>query len=119
MLIMGTLRLVFRFNFLIAFAFSWIINPFTILPIYYADYWLGSLLLAQPEVLTTSGFGEQVGPIIHSKHFVESLKAFLFMDLHIMKLWALGAFSVATVSSILVYLATLWLQRRRRTRRSA
>ena len=46
MLIMGALRVIFRFNFLIAFAFSWIINPFTILPIYYADYRVGSLLMS-------------------------------------------------------------------------
>lgn len=118
MLIMGALRLVFRFNFLIAFAFSWIINPFTILPIYYADYMLGSLLLSQTEVLSASGFENQLGPIVHSKHFIDSLKAFVLLDLRIMKTWWLGALCVASVSSVPAYCGTYWLQHKRAMKRS-
>ncbi|MCG8377276.1 MAG: DUF2062 domain-containing protein, partial [Chlorobiales bacterium] len=53
---MALLRLVFKFNLIIAYAFSWILNPCTIVPIYYGAYKLGGLILGRNEDVDVEGF---------------------------------------------------------------
>ena len=45
MAVSGVLALVFRANAIIAVAMAWISNPYTAVPIYWFNYWLGCLIV--------------------------------------------------------------------------
>lgn len=56
----------FRFNVPIALAMCWITNPFTMPPMYFAEYHLGAFLLGsetQDVALTVEWFSENLGDI--------------------------------------------------------
>jgi uncharacterized protein len=110
---MVLLRLVFRFNLIIAYAFSWILNPFTIVPIYYGAYKLGGLILGRSEDVDIEGFRQSISPLLHSKHFLASLKAFVETDLVILERWAVGAVCIAAVTALIGYFVVHWVQTKR------
>ncbi|MEA1983195.1 MAG: DUF2062 domain-containing protein, partial [Campylobacterota bacterium] len=56
----------FKFNVPVALAMCWVSNPFTMPPMYYAEYQLGSLLLGiqtQPVELTIEWFSDNIDDI--------------------------------------------------------
>jgi len=103
MLFLGLLRVLFRFNSLLAFAFTWVNNPLTLLPMYYGYYYLGSIILGKPVVMTPDAFRELIHPIVHAGHFWESLQASARLSADIISRWAISAVIVASVSGVLGY----------------
>jgi uncharacterized protein (DUF2062 family) len=118
-LTLGLLRLFFRYNIVVAFGFSWILNPFTVLPLYYGYYYLGSLVLGGDTIMGMHGFEQAMDPIIHSKHFVEALKQFALLDLVILERWAVTAVVVSTSSAFLGYVVSHRILTKRRALRTA
>ncbi len=114
LLILGLLRTVLRFNIVVAYAFTWIINPFTVIPLYYGYYYVGSLILGGESIMGTAGFEKAMEPIIHSQHFVDALKQFVLLDLEILKRWAIMAVMVSVPVSVLGYFIAYRIQSRRR-----
>ncbi|MFH1112420.1 MAG: DUF2062 domain-containing protein, partial [Pseudomonadota bacterium] len=98
------LRLFFRFNVVVAFAFTWIVNPFTVIPLYYGYYYVGSLISGGQSIMGAGGFQKAMEPIIHSQHFLEALRQFALLDLQVLKRWAITAMMVSVPVSVLGYL---------------
>jgi len=116
---LGILRAAFRFNVLAAFAFTWVNNPLTIIPMYYGYYYFGSLILGKPVALTAEAFRALMAPIINSGYAWDSLYAFTYLGGEILVRWAVAAAIVGTVSGVLGYLVGLHIQKghcRRRAR---
>ncbi len=108
---MGLLRAVFRYNTVIAFAFSWVNNPFTMIPMYYGYYYLGSLMLGKPVTLTGETFKKMMAPIVHADHFLESLQQFMYLGFDILIRWGLTSLVLAVTSATLGYVIGLRVQR--------
>lgn len=118
MITLGLLRSVVRYNIVVAFAFSWIINPFTLIPIYYGYYYLGCLILGGDSIMGVDGFRQAMQPIIHSEHFLDALKQFVLLDLEILKKWATAAVIVAPCIGLLAYVSTYRILSKRRAARA-
>ncbi|MFH1118007.1 MAG: DUF2062 domain-containing protein [Pseudomonadota bacterium] len=107
---MGLLRAVFRYNTVIAFAFSWVNNPLTMIPMYYGYYYLGSLMLGKPVTLTGETFKRMMAPIVHADHFLQSLHQFMDLGLDILIRWGLTSLILAVTSAVLGYVIGLRVQ---------
>ncbi|MBI4961956.1 MAG: DUF2062 domain-containing protein [Desulfomonile tiedjei] len=118
MVCLGIVRLLIRFNTLVAFAFTWVNNPFTLIPMYYGYYYLGSLILGRSEVMTLEGFHQLMHPITQAGYFWQSLGAFGRLGGDIVLRWATAALIVAVVSGTLGYVMGYLVQTRRCTRRA-
>jgi hypothetical protein len=118
MVCLGILRLLVRFNTLIAFAFTWVNNPFTLIPMYYSYYYLGSLILGKPQVMTLQGFHELMRPITQAGYFWQSLRAFAYLGVDIVLRWATAAAIIAIVAGSVGYVAGYIVQTRRCSRRA-
>jgi uncharacterized protein len=112
------LRMVFRFNFVAAFAFSWVTNPFTFVPMYYGYYYLGSVILGRPDILSQEAFTEQLKPLVHADHFWDSLQAFAYLGGDMLLRWLVTGLLFAIPASILGYIVTMRYQRMRCRRKA-
>lgn len=113
MLCLGIARLLIRFNTLTAFAFTWVNNPITLIPMYYGYYYLGSLILGRSEMMTLEGFHQLMDPVTQSGYFWQSLRAFGLLGADIVLRWAAAAVIVAILSGILGYAVGYFVQSRR------
>jgi uncharacterized protein len=104
MLALGILRLIFRFNSALAFAFTWVNNPFSLIPMYYGYYTFGAAILNHHTVITAEAFRELLNPIITSDHFWELIPAFLSLGREIIMRWALGALVFGVLAGGLGYI---------------
>jgi uncharacterized protein len=118
MLCLGIARLLIRFNILVAFAFTWVNNPITLIPMYYGYYYLGSLILGRSEMMTLEGFHQLMDPVTRSGHFWQSLRAFAHLGADIVLRWAIAAVVVAILSGILGYAVGYFVQSRRCIRKA-
>jgi uncharacterized protein len=116
MVLMGILRLVFRFNAALAFAFTWVNNPFTVVPMYYGYYCLGSRLLGKPATLNVDAFRNLLNPVLQAGYFWESVHSFLYLGRDVIVRWALGAVLVATVCAFMGYVVSYRVQKARADR---
>jgi len=116
-LALGLLRVFLRYNIVVAFAFTWIVNPFTVIPLYYGYYYIGSLILGGESIMGVAGFRQAMEPIIHAKHFLDALKQFALLDLQLLKSWAVMAVLVSIPTSVLGYVMAYYIQNRRSTSR--
>lgn len=113
-MILGALVLLARFNFPVAFAITWIVNPFTAVPIYYAYYYLGCLLLGDSTSMGMEGFRELMAPVLKADNFVQALKLFVYMDFRILVRLEVAALAVAMVAAVVGYTATYCTLAKRR-----
>lgn len=118
MVCLGLLRLVMRFNIVIAFAFTWVNNPLSLLPMYYGYYVLGSLLLGKPAVMSAADFRELMEPILHAQYFWNSVHGFVVLGGDLLVRWSLAAVSIAIPTAIIGYLVSYRVQRARWIRRA-
>jgi uncharacterized protein (DUF2062 family) len=118
MVCLGIARLLIRFNTLIAFAFTWVNNPLTLIPMYYGYYYLGSLILGKQQVMTLRGFRELTRPITKADYFWESFRAFAYLGWDIVLRWATAAVIVALIAGALGYAVGYIVQTRRSARRA-
>lgn len=110
-LVMGLLRAMFRYNTVVAFAFSWVNNPFTMIPMYYGYYYVGSLLLGKPVEITGETFQRLMAPIVHADHFVDAASAFASLGWDILIRWAVVAVGLALTSAVLGYVIGFRVQK--------
>jgi hypothetical protein len=109
--VMGLLRAVFRYNTVIAFAFSWVNNPFTMIPMYYGYYYLGSLILGKPVALTGEMFQQMMVPIVHADHFWQAIHEFMYLGWDILVRWAVTSVILGVTSAALGYVIGLHVQK--------
>jgi len=98
--VLGMLLLLVRFNFPVAFAVTWVVNPFTVIPLYYGYYVAGCFLLGDSPSMGMEGFREMMAPVLNADNFLQALKLFLLSDLRILERWmaAAAVFSVAVAA---------------------
>ncbi len=118
MICLGLLRLVLRFNFLLAFACTWINNPLSVIPMYYGYYCLGSWLMGQPVLIDVHDFENIMKPLIRADYFWESVRAFLYLGLEILIRWSVAALLVAAVAGVVGYVCSYHAQKARCMRRA-
>jgi uncharacterized protein len=118
MVSLGLLRLALRFNVVIAFVFTWVNNPISVIPMYYGYYVLGSLLLGKPAVMSAADFRELMAPVLSAQYFWNSVHAFMVLGKDLLVRWSLAAVSIATPTAIIGYLIGYRVQRARCVRRA-
>jgi len=118
MVTLGATRLIVRFNLVIAFAVSWVMNPFTFVPIYYGYYRLGSVLLNRPETMTLETFRGLMVPLMGGAHFWETFRSFVALGWEFVLRWAAGAIIVTPIAAVLGYVAGYYFQQNRCKRRA-
>jgi len=113
MLVLGLLRLAFRFNVIIAFGFTFVVNPLNAIPVYYGYYLLGSFALGEPASLNFESFRKTVTPVMESEYFWESMLTFFRLSGAILLRLLTAAISLAIVFGVLGYAMTYSIQRKR------
>lgn len=100
-----------RANVPIAIAMCWITNPLTLVPFYFAFYWLGAILLGQ-HVAGFSEVGLMIGDVISGIPDEHSLvEGLLVLGNEIVWPMVLGSLILATASAIPMYFAILRIYR--------
>ncbi len=115
---LGLLRLCVRFNTVAAFAFTWVNNPLTLIPMYYGYYYLGSLMLGRPVALTGESFRQLMTPVMHAGNFLESFHGFARLGWDIVQRWAVTAVILGVVSGVLGYVVGFRIQKTHCMRRA-
>jgi hypothetical protein len=115
---LGLLRLVFRFNSVIAFAFTWVTNPFSFVPMYYGYYYFGSLLVGNASVMSEEAFRQLISPVFEQGYFWDSLSAFMLLGWEFLKRWFVTASIVAPLSALIGYVVCYHVQRVRSKRKA-
>ncbi|MGB6067748.1 MAG: DUF2062 domain-containing protein [Desulfomonilaceae bacterium] len=117
-LTLSLLRLLFRFNLVLAVAFTFVINPINIVPFYYGYYRLGSLVLGRPVAINLEIFQRIMNPVLNKAYFWEAHAAFIQLGSEILARWLVSAVILATVSGVLGYIVTFRVQKERCMRRA-
>jgi uncharacterized protein len=112
------LRLVMRFNTLLAVGFSLVSNPLNFLPLYYGYYLLGSCIVGASPRVSREAFDTMMLAVADSGHFGESWAAFLNLGSDILVRWFIAAVLLGVTSSIVGYLVTYWVKARMLKRRA-
>jgi uncharacterized protein (DUF2062 family) len=110
---LGLLRLALHFNFILALAVSTVVNPFTIIPLYYGYYWLGSLVLGRPVAMNFEVFQKIMNPVLDKGYFWEVHAAFIQLGWEILVRWAVAAAILAVVFGAIGYVITYRIQKKR------
>jgi len=118
MVTLGLLRLAIRFNTLMAFTFTWVNNPITLIPMYYGYYCLGSVVLGRPIVMDAESFRALMRPLAHASYFWEAAHAFVLLGWDTVLRWSVAALIVAAVSGFLGYVVGYHVQKARCMRRA-
>ncbi|MFC1833437.1 DUF2062 domain-containing protein [Thermodesulfobacteriota bacterium] len=117
-MMLALLRLAFRFNWIIAFGFTWVTNPFSIIPMYYGYYRLGSLILNRPPVLTSEKFTEIIMPLLSMDYFWESLQGFAALGGDFMLRWFAAGLTIGILTAVVSYFVAHRFQSLRCRRRA-
>ena len=115
---LGLLLVLVRFNFPVAFAVTWIVNPFTVIPMYYGYYATGSFLLGDAPSMGMDGFREMMAPVLNADNFFQALKLFVLLDFRILERWMVAALLFSTASAALGYVAAYVVLTNRRNRKA-
>ncbi len=116
---MGLLRLIMRFNLLVAFVFTWVNNPISVGPMYYGFYLIGSFLLHRPPVRDFHEFYLLITPILEAKHFLDGCRQFWTLGSDIILRWFVGSFTVAIPLGLVGYFISLRVQTSRARKRAS
>jgi uncharacterized protein (DUF2062 family) len=116
--LMGVLRSVVRFNFLVAVAFSLISNPFDMIPLYYGYYKLGCWVTGMAPDVNYELFKRLMHPITQSDYFWEALSAFMALSREILSAWFVAAAILASIGAVAGYAVTYKIQTIRANRRA-
>ncbi len=115
---LGVLRSLFRFNLPVAFAFTWVNNPLTLIPLYYGYYYFGSLCLGKPPLVTPEAFTDLMHPVLKTSYFWTAFQCFVSLGWEFLARWSVMAALVSTVSAILGYVLVYRVQKIRCLRRA-
>ena len=115
MLMVAFLAVPLRANVAVALATVWLSNPITVVPLYFAYYWLGTIVLGVPPMQ----YGE-LGLLLKDLFATDPrsiIAAFKTLGAEIGLPMVVGSFVIATLIAALAYPLTLRWARRRRDRR--
>ena len=118
MLFLGLMRLVHRFNIVVAFGFTFVVNPLNAIPMYYGYYLLGSFVMGKPAVLSFENFRMTMDPVMESEYFWESIVTFFQLSASMLARWLTSAVLLGVSFGVLGYAVTYVIQRKRLMRRA-
>jgi uncharacterized protein len=118
MVALGLLRVFVKFNTAMAFTFTWINNPISLIPMYYGYYYLGSIVLGKSVSLSAESFQALLKPMLHSSYFWQAFSSFLYLGWDLVVRWSVGAVIVASSCSLIGYLVSYNVQKTRCARRA-
>jgi uncharacterized protein len=110
---LALLRMIMRFNYVIAAAFTLVSNPLNMIPLYYGYYCLGSLVLGKQVSMNFEVFEKLMHPVMDKTYFWEALAAFTDLGCEILVRWTVAAVLLATIFGILGYVVTFRIQEKR------
>jgi uncharacterized protein len=110
---LAVLRAVCRFNYLIAFAFTFVSNPLDMIPLYYGYYHLGSLVLGRSATLDYGIFEKIMHPIMDNEYFWQIMPALIELGHEIFIRWILAAVILSAFFGTLGYVITFKVQKER------
>ncbi|MBM3298804.1 MAG: DUF2062 domain-containing protein [Deltaproteobacteria bacterium] len=107
---LALLRSLFRFNLVVAVAFSCVSNPFNMIPLYYGYYRLGCLVLGRSPSVSLEAFHGHMRPIMDSTYFWDTFAAFLDLGKEILAAWSVAAILLALIGGVTGYVVAYRLQ---------
>jgi uncharacterized protein len=110
---LAILRVLFRFNYMIAFAFTFVSNPLNVVPLYYGYYCLGSLILGRSVALGYGVFEKLMNPVMDKSYFWEAFAAFTELGHEILARWIVAAVMLALIFGTTGYIVTFKVQKDR------
>jgi uncharacterized protein len=113
MLLLGALRLLFKFNVMVAFGFTFVVNPLNAIPLYYGYYMLGSFLTGESASLSFENFTSAMSPVMESAYFWETMLTFFHLGEMIVRRWIVAAIFLGVLFGVSGYVATYLIQRNR------
>ena len=113
MLFLGALRLLFKFNVMVAFGFTFVVNPLNAIPMYYGYYVLGSFFIGDSASMSFENFRSAMSPVIESNHFWEEMLTFFLLGERIVRRWLVAALLLGIFFGVLGYVTTYLIQRKR------
>jgi len=108
---LAILRALIGFNFIVAFAFTWVCNPFNMILVYYGYYLLGSIIVDKPAAIGFEAFSKLLNPIMEKTYFWEGLSAFLKLGKDLLVRWSVAAAIISVISGVIGYLVTYRVQK--------
>jgi uncharacterized protein (DUF2062 family) len=118
-LILGLVRIFWRYNVIVAFAFTFVNNPITLIPMYYGFYVLGSEITGSHAAMSVVEFKALMAPIIEAGHFVETVRRFVALGADILLKWTVGALLFSTPVAVVSYVVGFRYLKGRCERRAA
>lgn len=118
LIVLGLLRSILKFNFLVAVAVSFVSNPVGMIPLYYGYYRLGNLVLGESCGIDFTAFQRLMNPIMDSTYFWEAFTAFARLGRDILEAWAVAAGILSVGFGVLGYVVTHRIQSIRMRRRA-
>jgi hypothetical protein len=113
LLFLALLRFAFRFNYMVAAAFTMVSNPLNMIPLYYGYYCLGSFILGKSVSLDFQIFKKMMNPIMEKEYFWGALSAFMTLGWEILIRWLAAAVVLSIFFGSLGYAVTYVVQRKR------
>ncbi len=113
LLVLTLLRMAIRFNYIVAVGFSFVSNPFDMIPLYYGYYLLGSYILGKPASIDFSVFRNLMHGVMGKTYFWEAFGAFAALGGEILERWLISAVLLSVTFGPLGYIVTHQIQKRR------
>jgi uncharacterized protein (DUF2062 family) len=113
LLTLAALRVLIRFNFIVAAAFTLVSNPLDMAPLYYGYYCLGSVILGRSTALDYVVFEKLMNPVLDKSYFWEAFAAFMELSHEILVRWIVAAAALAFVFGAIGYIVTFKVQKNR------
>lgn len=111
MIILGLVRALLPFNAVIAFAFTWVNNPLTVVPMYYGYYYIGSIILGKPMMISAADFRSIIEPMLTSGVFWETTRQFAYLGWDFLVRWSVAAVLIGLGASLSGYWVGLHVQK--------
>jgi len=113
LLALAALRVLIKFNYIIAAAFTLVSNPLNMAPLYYGYYCLGSVILGRSVALDYGVFEKLMNPVMDQPYFWEAFAAFMELGHEILVRWTVAAATLAFIFGTIGYIVTFKVQKDR------
>ncbi len=114
---LGLIRTLVKFNIVLALALTWVNNPFTVGPMYYGYYLMGSALIGNSSKINSDAFLELMAPLFQAETFLDSFSGLAEIGSDVLIKWAVGASVTGLSFGALGYVATYYIQSYRQKKR--
>jgi uncharacterized protein (DUF2062 family) len=112
--LIGILRMLLRFNVILALSFSLVSNPFTVIPLYRSYYGIGRLFIGKSGAFNIQQVDSMMDATVSQTYAWDSMAAFSRLGADILLRWFIGALVFAMIFGTIGYILTYFFQTKRR-----